>query len=123
MTDIKEGVINSQDEYNIGDFVQVEREVSLKPHTLNYYKYTGIIVKKMLKPIEERTIYWFKNDYNYLISIPSYKGDYLWVADENVKGKINLPMEYKLSMIGKFGDWWYSEHNSIYQSLLVETIN
>jgi hypothetical protein len=122
MTDCKESLIKQQNEYNVGDFVQVEREISLKPHTLNYYKYNGIIVKKLQKSIEERTIYWFKDDYNYLVSVPDFKGDYVWIADENVKGKLNLPMEYKLSMIGQFGDWWHTEHDSIYHCLLIEAI-
>ena len=122
MTHNKENIIKMQNEYDVGDFVQVKREISLKPNTLNYYKYNGIIVKKKQKSIEKRSIYGFKNDYNYLVSIPAFKGDYLWVTDEKIKGKLNLPMEYKLSMIGQFGDWWYIQHDSVYHCLLIEAI-
>ncbi len=36
-------------EYEIGDFVRVERYISLKAHTEDCYEYTGIVVKKKLK--------------------------------------------------------------------------
>ena len=112
----------SKKEYNIGNFVKIIREIEIKPHAFNTYKYIGIIVKKKLKSKSERTIYWFKGDYHYLISTPEYQGDYLWVDEEHIKGEIKPPLEYKLHMISNFGDWWYPQHKSVYQELLIEAL-
>ena len=38
--------LNKKDEYNIGEVVRLERNISLKPNTIDTYYYTGIIVKK-----------------------------------------------------------------------------
>ena len=34
-------------DFNIGQFVSVEREISLKPNTTDTYKHTGVIVKNV----------------------------------------------------------------------------
>ena len=70
-------------EYEIGDFVRVERYISLKAHTEDCYEYTGIVVSKRLKDKAVRTIYWFKDEHDYLVSVPEYGGDYV-----NVRGKM-----------------------------------
>ena len=41
--------LNKKDEYNIGEVVRLERNISLKPNTIDTYYYTGIIVKKRKK--------------------------------------------------------------------------
>ena len=110
-------------EYQVGDFVRVERYVSLKAHTEDCYEYTGIVVRKKLKSEGERKVYWFADEYNYLVSVPEYGGDYVHVKSDEISGMINLPMEYKLSMISKFGDWWSKEYKFILFKLLDQTIH
>ena len=111
-----------KDEYNIGEFVKITREIEIKPHAYNIYNYIGVIVKKKLKNKAERTIYWFKEDYEYLVSIPEYGGDYIWCDEDTINGEIKPPLEYKLYMISNFGNWWYSQHKSVYQKLVVEAV-
>ena len=110
-------------EYAIGDFVKLTREIEIKPHAYNIYDHIGVIVKKELKSKSERTIYWFKEDYNYLISVPEYDGDYIWSNEDDIDGEINPPIEYKLHMICNFGEWWYPQHKSIYQKMLIDALN
>lgn len=51
----------------------------------------------------------------YLVSIREYKGDYKWVR--NVK-KINMNEFEKINEFSKYGEWWYTHHKDIYQSVL-----
>ncbi len=109
-------------EYQVGDFVRVERYVSLKAHTEDCYEYTGIVVSKKIKSKAERKVYWFADEYNYLISVPEYGGDYVYVKSDEIAGMINLPIEYKLSMISKFGDWWPKKHRVVLQKVFDQTL-
>lgn len=102
-------------EYNIGDFVEIHNYNC----TYNSKKMKGIIVRKILKDEFERKIYWFKHDYDYLVSTKEYKGDYASVEFTNILGEINIPLEYKLSFIASFDEWWQQEHKSIYQYFLI----
>tara|TARA_B100000424_G_C22725642_1_gene393795 strand:- start:64 stop:327 length:264 start_codon:yes stop_codon:yes gene_type:complete len=52
----------------------------------------------------------------YLVSVREYKGDYKWV--KNVK-KININEFQKLNEFSKYGNWWYTQHKDIYQSVLL----
>lgn len=106
----------------MGDFVSVEREISLKPNTTNIYKHTGVIVKKKQKDIIDRTIYWFADEYEYLVSIPEYGGDYIIINDSDIIKPINLSIINKLYIISKFEDWWFEKFKSIYQELLIEAL-
>lgn len=106
----------------IGEFVSVEREISLKPNTTNTYKHTGVIVKKCLKDYVKRSIYWFADEYEYVVSIPEYGGDYIVMNDTSIIKPINLSIINKLYIISKFGDWWFKEYKSIYQELLIEAL-
>tara|TARA_B110000444_G_C18817648_1_gene585977 strand:- start:329 stop:742 length:414 start_codon:yes stop_codon:yes gene_type:complete len=110
-------------EYEVGDFVRVERYVSLKAHTEDCYEYTGIVVKKNLKDKAIRTIYWFNDEYDYLVSVPDYGGDYVNVNNEQITGIINLPIEYKLNMVTQFGNWWTMEYKFLLFKLLDQAIH
>ena len=91
--------------YNIGDFIVFER---------NHLSDTiGVIVNK-----------WEcnNNDMNYLVSIKQFKGDYACMTIEHIKGIKNVSIEYKLSLLSSFGDWWYNHHKSIFQDLLVSAM-
>jgi len=56
------------------------------------------------------------------ISIPRYNGDYR-VEDLYKLTKLEASPEDKLSLIGQFGSWWYNDHKSLYQSILIEALN
>ena len=115
--------LNKQDEYNVGDVVRFERNISLKPHTVNTYYYTGIIVRKRKKDAIAMTVYWFEaGEYDYMISIPEFGGDYVWTAHDEIYGLMNVPCEYKLHLISNFGSWWYCSHKSLYQSIIIEAL-
>jgi hypothetical protein len=88
---------------SLGDFVYYET---------NFIKGEGVIIDLS----EEKDIK------TYLISIPEYNGDYKWIKYNNIKRKLDLSIENKLSTISNFGDWWYGFHKSIYQKLLIEAI-
>lgn len=115
--------LNKKDEYNIGEVVRLERNISLKPNTIDTYYYTGIIVKKRKKDAIDMRFYWFHaGEYDYMISIPEFEGDYVWTAHDEIHGLINVPREYKLHLISKFGNWWYYSHKSLYQSIIIESL-
>ena len=115
--------LNKKDEYNIGEVVRLERNISLKPNTIDTYYYTGIIVKKRKKDAIDMRFYWFHaGEYDYMISIPEFEGDYVWTAHDEIHGLINVPREYKLHLISKFGTWWYCSHKSLYQSIIIESL-
>ena len=104
--------------YAIGDFVHLE----FCDHGMNEI-IVGIIVKKVLRDEHLRKLYWFADEYNYLISIQEYDGDYTWkTAAEIVRRVRQIPLEYKLSFIGQLGDWWFNHFKSIYTELIIEAI-
>jgi len=90
--------------YNIGDFIEFERS--------HLSDTVGVIVNK-----------WDSLDkWNYLVSIKQFNGDYACMTIEHIKGIKNVSIEYKLSLLSSFGDWWYNHHKSIFQDLLVSAI-
>ena len=72
-------------------------------------EYPGIIIEK-------------GEDGNLLVSIVEYKGDYIWLSIVDVK-KAELKAEEKLSILAKFGDWFYDFHPLLYQELIIENIH
>ena len=97
--------------YAIGDFIMIEDGD------------VGVIAIKQKKEKHIRQMYWFADEYNYLVSLPEYNGDYQWVSREEIVKKLELPIEYKISMISKFGDWWRVQHKQLYQQLIIELLN
>ena len=78
-------------------------------------------VQKIIQPREIRVTYWFADEYKYLVSVPEFGGDYKWLSNDEIQGMFTkLPIEYKLSLISKFGGWWYTLHKKIYFTLLFE---
>lgn len=58
---------------------------------------------------------------NSLVCKVEFKGDYYWRPNSKLKKKYFTPYE-KLSTIGKFSPWWYTEHKFIFQKILIECI-
>ena len=108
-------LMNKKDNYDIGDFIVIEEGE-------NNDNKVGIVVKKILRSELDRVVYWFKHDYEYLVSLKQYSGDYSVVEYTDIIGIKKAPIEYKLSYISQFGDWWYGTHKSLYQSLLIAAI-
>ena len=63
--------MNKKDEYFPGDFIAFDRKWGSR----NCDK-VGIIVNKILRSELDRKVFWFKHDYEYLVSLKQYKGDY-----------------------------------------------
>ena len=76
---------------------------------LNQSKFPGIIIDKL------------DNHFSYLVSMVEYQGDYL-ITGFNDMSMINLNPEDKLSILGKFGEWFYSKHSDIYQQVILENL-
>ena len=57
----------------------------------------------------------------YLVSIVEYQGDYIFI-DSNNLSEIKLLPEEKLSILGKFGDWFYDQHTDIFQQIILENL-
>ena len=85
---------------------------------MNYKVGDFIITNKSSKP----ALIINKRNLELLISIVEYKGDYLWVAINEIE-LINLEPEEKMSILSLFGSWFYKEHTLIYQELLLELLN
>jgi len=115
-----ENIQNIQNELNIGDVVEFNLEILDKniPHhafEAGYPRYT--------MRIKETGIVVYKGNDEYLcISIKRYGGDYVMRKKNSIKKK-DIPIEYKLSLISSFCSWWFQEHKSLYQEILVEAIN
>ena len=85
--------------YNIGDFIYTHR--SNKP---------ALIVSKN------------EDVDSFLISIHEYGGDYMWIYLNDIIEKLDLKPEEKLSIVSKFGNWFYDEHKLLYQELIIENL-
>lgn len=81
---------------------------------------TGIIVSDVFDSNEENIV--ASKRTRVIISIPRYDGDYNVVELYKLTKKDATP-EDKLSLIGQFGSWWYYDHKSLYQSILIEALN
>jgi len=79
---------------NIGDFI-------ISKHSIN----PSLIIKK----IED----------SYLISITEYDGDYKLIPKTDAIFA-NLDASQELSILSKFGQWFYNEHKIIYQEIIIK---
>ena len=94
--------------YNIGDFIKLSQN--------NLTKYPGLIVEIM-------------DNNQLLVSIVEWQGDYKICTihnnldtDENKPEKIKIYPYQKLYILSKYGSWFYSQHKSIYQSIIIENL-
>ena len=116
--------------FNIGDYLTffVPSTVSQNEKTCGKNMYESFLegkegmvvgVKKDFHPRIKRRFY------TYYISMPSYKGDYSILHSENNIIKLHkkkIDVFKKLSIVGKFDDWWYGIHKELYQSLLIDAL-
>ena len=78
-------------------------------------QYPGILVKQLdIDPSHNDSI-------SYLISIVEYYGDYI-IVNHNDIAEISLRPEDKLSILGKFGNWYYKQHPDIFQQVILENL-
>ena len=59
--------------------------------------------------------------FTYLASIDEYKGDYRRVSKDECK-KVDLRPHFELSLLSRFGDWFYEEHKTVYQEILMNAL-
>ena len=59
----------------------------------------------------------------YLVSRREFGGDYTFISYVNNIRSIDLDIYQKCGEIGSYGDWWYTQHKDIYQSMIIELLN
>jgi hypothetical protein len=57
-----------------------------------------------------------------LITIDEYNGDYKWIKKYEAD-KIILNPEEELSLVLKYGDWFYNMHENIMQEIIIKNLN
>ena len=100
-------------------------------NTLGYDAYLGEMAK--LAELYNTDSKWWKENQNGDPAILNRTLDYIEVGlksfasklydEDDIDGEINPPIEYKLHMISNFGEWWYPQHKSVYQKMLIEALN
>jgi hypothetical protein len=86
-------------------------------HKFNNHDF--VITNQSKKPAPIISQKKYENNYDYLISIDEYGGDYIWTSD--IK-RANILTEEKLSILANFEDFFYNEHKLLYQEIILETI-
>ena len=56
-----------------------------------------------------------------LITIDEYNGDYKWIKKYEAD-KIILTPEEELSLVLKYGDWFYNMHENIMQEIIIKNL-
>ena len=62
-----------------------------------------------------------ESDLQYLVTIDEFNGDYIWV-DKYVCDSINLSPEEELSILSNYGEWFYNQHEDIFQELILKNL-
>jgi hypothetical protein len=57
-----------------------------------------------------------------LITIDEYNGDYKWIKKYEAD-KIILNPEEELSLVLKYGEWFYNMHENIMQEIIIKNLN
>ena len=85
--------------YAVGQFIKISKS-----------NYPSLIVQKM--------------DYNeLLVSILEFNGDYTIVDSEiDHINLLYLPPEEELFIISCFGDWYYNQHQLLYNEIIIKNI-
>lgn len=74
---------------------------------------TGIVISEKIETS--------RKSLGLFVSIIRYKG-YIRLSEVSELKKKILPIEYKLSLIGKFDIFWVKHYKSIYQSVIIEAL-
>ena len=85
--------------YAVGQFIKISKS-----------NYPSLIVQKM--------------DYNeLLVSILEFNGDYTIIDSEiDDINLLYLPPEEELFIISSFGDWYYHQHQLLYNEIIIKNI-
>lgn len=85
--------------YHIGQFIKIINS-----------NYPSLIVKKM-------------ENQDLLVSILEYNGDYCIVNQNSDEIKLlNLSPPEELFIISSFGDWFYNQHQFLYNEIIIKNI-
>tara|TARA_B100000989_G_C19510608_1_gene458836 strand:- start:1312 stop:1584 length:273 start_codon:yes stop_codon:yes gene_type:complete len=60
-------------------------------------------------------------DNSYLTALTEYSGDYKWIQKTESK-QITLDPSEELSILSKFGNWFYDYHKTIYQEIIIKNL-
>ena len=58
-----------------------------------------------------------ENVHQYLVTIDEFNGDYKWV-DKYVCDLVNISPEEELSILSNYGQWFYNQHEDIFQEII-----
>lgn len=99
----------------IGSFVELKKEYFVVDRRFdNIDNVYGIIVSRA--DLADQRV-------SYLVSIREFKGDYVFVLEDEIKRTIlDMSVLDKLNFIAQFDGFWYTFHKSIYQKLLIDAI-
>ncbi len=66
----------------------------------------------------------YEDTLSYGVSMPKFNGDYLHICKNDPNLALNPAMApgHRASVLSNFGPWWYGQHKSIFQNVLVETL-
>jgi len=76
-----------------------------------------IISPKSLKP----SLIINESELQYMITIDEFNGDYMWV-DKYICDSINISPEEELSILSNYGEWFYKQHEDIFQELILKNL-
>ena len=62
-----------------------------------------------------------ENDLQYLVTIDEFNGDYKWI-DKYVCDLVNLSPEEELSILSKYGQWFYNQHEDVFQEIILKNL-
>lgn len=62
-----------------------------------------------------------ESELQYLVTIDEFNGDYKWI-DKYVCDSINLSPEEELSILSNYGQWFYNQHEDIFQELILKNL-
>ncbi len=63
-----------------------------------------------------------KEEDSYLVTIDEYNGDYKWVKKYRCDSVILNP-EYELSILSNYGNWFYKQHEDIFQEIIIKNLH
>ena len=62
-----------------------------------------------------------ESDLQYLVTIDEFNGDYKWI-NKYVCDSINISPEEELSILSNYGEWFYNQHEDIFQEIILKNL-
>tara|TARA_Y100000389_G_scaffold162764_1_gene165673 strand:+ start:577 stop:843 length:267 start_codon:yes stop_codon:yes gene_type:complete len=62
-----------------------------------------------------------ESELQYLVTIDEFNGDYKWI-NKYVCDSINISPEEELSILSNYGQWFYNQHEDIFQEIILKNL-